>query len=401
MCPCAPRARVRSRCHNGRRAHSRVHSGNRGHFLRCPRHELRDAVVPVRPRRRSNIGVRRDDGLRVIRSSDVRYPGTELPGPVEDVSEFDSWRATGRRLAPVRDTGFAVEGRAARQRRRQTRTRRRGLTVAVLLIAVVSVAAVGWRYSSDLRAAAAPFVTSDTSSSGNGNATGSSAKQSSSKSSGWLFSSENPPQPDPTPIFAEYRSLQLRLPVAIASLDEVGFHQASYTYALHMTTTLPDASLSAAKDKRGTGRVLSKQPTGAGAFLIGKVLRMWRARPGRPDSAADVGAAAGSAVFAPVSGLVIKIKPYKLYGKYDDFEIHIRPDGWNEIDCVMIHVTDLTVAVGARVQGGVTHLASVRMLSDRIHDQLGDYSTGTGDHVHIQLNNTHDPRYKGLQGAIE
>ena len=356
----------------------------------------------MRPRRRSNIGVRRDAGLRVIRSSDVRYPGTELPGSLEDVSEFESWRAQGRRLAPARDTGFAVEGRAARQRRRQTRTRRRGLTAAILLVAVVFVAAVGWRYSSDLRAAAAPFATADTSTSGNGSAAlGSSVKQSSSRGSGSLFSSENPPQPDPTPIFAEYRSLQLRLPVAIASLDEVGFHQASYTYALHMTTTLPDASLSAAKDKRGTGRVLSKQPTGAGAFLIGKVLRMWRARPGRPDSAADVGAAAGSDVFAPVSGLVIKIKPYKLYGKYDDFEIHIRPDGWNEIDCVMIHVTDLTVAVGTHVQGGVTHLARVRKLSDRIHDQLGDYSTGTGDHVHIQLNNTHDARYKGLQGAIE
>ena len=357
----------------------------------------------MRPRRRATTGVRRDGGVRVIRSSDVRYRGTQLPEPVEDVSEFDGRRAQGRGLAHVRDTGFAVEGRAARQRRQRTKMHRRTLTISVLLIAIVSMIAVGWRYSSDRRAAAAPFVATGASTTpGNGGtAPASSSSQGSHAGLAGWFSSKKPPLADPTPIFAQFRSLQLRLPVAVTSLGEVGFHQASYTYALHMTTTLPDASLSSAKDKRGTGRERSKQPTGADAVLTGKVLRMWRARPGRPDSAADVGAAPGSDVFAPVSGLVIKIKPYKLYGRYDDYEIHIRPDGWNEIDCVMIHVTDLTIAVGTHVQGGITRLAAVRKLSDRIHDQLGDYSTGTGDHVHIQLNNTHDPRYKGLQGAIE
>lgn len=135
-------------------------------------------------------------------------------------------------------------------------------------------------------------------------------------------------------------------------------------------------------------------------MLVGSVVRMWRSRPGKPDSAADVGAPPGSNVLAPVSGQVIKIKSYKLYGKYDDYEIHIRPDGRDDIDCVMIHVTDLSVTVGARVKAGVTRVATVRKLSNVIHDQLGDYATGSGDHVHLQFNNALDPRYKGLEGAL-
>jgi hypothetical protein len=96
-------------------------------------------------------------------------------------------------------------------------------------------------------------------------------------------------------------------------------------------------------------------------------------------------------VFAPVSGTVLQVKPYKLYNKYDDFEIHIQPDGWPGIDVVLIHVADPLVTAGQRVDGGVTQLAIVRRMSDKVELQLGGYTGNGGDHVHLQLNAVDDP----------
>jgi hypothetical protein len=128
---------------------------------------------------------------------------------------------------------------------------------------------------------------------------------------------------------------------------------------------------------------------------------MWRARPGRPDTAADVGALAGTTVLSPVNGTIVKIKSYKLYGLYPDYELHITPDNTKSLDVVMIHLTKLDCYVGMRVVAGVTPIAKVRKLSDKFHDQLADYTKDPGDHVHVQVNDSSYPGYKGLQGAVE
>lgn len=354
----------------------------------------------MRRDQRPRTGQRRDGGVRVIRSDEVRFPGHEHPlieRRTSDRDEYADWRARGRRLTPARDAGLAVEGRLARQQRREARDRQRNLTIVALTTAAVLLSLAGWRYASDRKAAATPLYGS-----GSASAAPISAAHSGNKASE-IFSNARSVRPsEPTPVFASYRDLQLRLPVPVDRLTEIGFHQASYTYALHMVTKMPDAKLADANNKRGTGRDISQQPKGKDAYLIGSVLRMWRPRPGKPDSAADVGAHPGTTVFAPVSGTVVKIKSYKLYGKWPDFEIHIRPDGYDKIDLVMIHVTDLSIAEGDHVDAGLTPIAHVRKLSDKVNDQLRDYVVGGGgDHVHIQLNNANDPTYKGLQGAIE
>lgn len=326
----------------------------------------------MRPPRRTRTGVRRDDGVKVIRSN---MPDTHV---------------TVHGLGTVRDTGLALEGRAARQRRHRERARRRAITWSIVAALLFSAGAFAWWNASERRAAAHPLTDPALAE----------ATAPAHTRPAFSLGARRPVLPSPTPIFASYRSLQLRLPVAVADLTEVGFHQASYGYALHMATPLTEADNSDTKAAHGTGRETSTQPTGADAVLQGKFIRMWRSRPGKPDTAADVGAHPGSDVFAPVSGTVVKIKAYKLYGKYDDYEIHIQPKGWPDIDLVMIHVTDLSVAVGDNVVGGVTRIASVRKLSDRVRHQLSEYTGDGGDHTHIQLNNARDPKYKGLEGAI-
>jgi murein DD-endopeptidase MepM/ murein hydrolase activator NlpD len=207
--------------------------------------------------------------------------------------------------------------------------------------------------------------------------------------------------PDPTPVLASYGDVVLRVPVPLWGLTEVMFHQASYGYALHMATQMPYAELSSAANKIGTGRDITMQETGPNAVLVGNALRIYRTgRSGEPDTAVDVGADAGTPVFAPVTGTVVKVKEYLLYGKYADNEIHIQPDGHPELDLVIIHVADVTAIPGDRVIAGVTQIATVRLLSDRLNEQLGEYTTGSGDHVHVQINDVNHPEYKGLEGAI-
>lgn len=270
-----------------------------------------------------------------------------------------------------------------RQERRRRRNRARAIrsAVFVLLLATVFIGSLVWyRIHGSSPARPAPVRAQPS-----GNDT---------------LRPANPPEAvEPTPIFASYRSLQIHLPVAVESLTEVGFHQASYKWALPIETPLPDADMTAAKGK-GTGRDLTAQAPGPDAVLTGSVLRMWRSRPGKPNTAVDVGAPPGTTILAPIEGTVVRVREYELYGKYPDWEIHIRPNGMPEIDCVLIHIENPTVVAGDRVVAGVTPLGHVRKLSDKMNLQLGDYMTGAGDHTHIQLNNATDPTYKGLEGAI-
>ena len=199
------------------------------------------------------------------------------------------------------------------------------------------------------------------------------------------------PEREPTPFFASYRSLQLRLPVDPADLTALAFHQASGASALPMTSLVPDADMERAAELKAVPPL----PAGADqspAAWAGSCLRLWRSnRTGEPDTAADLGADPGTAVWSPVTGVIVQVEPYKLYGTHDDYEIHIRPDGWNDIDVVLIHVDDVRVRAGDRVFAGATRIASVRKMSDKIEMQLGGYTANGGDHVHMQLNRIETP----------
>lgn len=343
--------------------------------------------------------------MRSIRSDVVRYPVDDPRAP--ECSGAEGWRASTRSLPSACDTGLALQGRLAREARRRERERRQRTAVAVATLIGIALLVIGWRQTSDRKAASlsadaigptTSLVASDTRTSP---AMPSWTRGAAGMSGLPSIKAALIAQPDPTPIIATLGSLKIRLPVRLEDLTELGFHQASYAYALHMHMALPKANMVKAKKNGGTGRDLAKQRSGEDAVLTGRALVMWRSRPGAPDSAADVGAKAGSDVLAPVSGVVVKIKRYKLYGKYDDLEVHIRPDDARHVDCVLIHVDDLSVSVGDRVTSGVTRIAAVRLLSDREKMQLADYTGEAGDHVHIQMNDIRHPDYKGLEGAID
>jgi hypothetical protein len=61
------------------------------------------------------------------------------------------------------------------------------------------------------------------------------------------------------------------------------------------------------------------------------------------------------------------------------------------MDVVLIHVADVQVQAGQRVEGGITRLAVVRKMSDKMELQLGGYTANGGDHVHVQVNAVKTP----------
>jgi hypothetical protein len=222
------------------------------------------------------------------------------------------------------------------------------------------------------------------------------------------------PMPTPTPVFASIRGADLRLPVPAASVTALAFHQAAYTSTVVMKPLVAIASTShlravadAARAARKAGREATVAATPASGaqdaqgVWTGSALELWRSGSyyGRQCTAVDCGASAGTPVLAPVDGVVMEIRPYKLYGKYDDFEIHIKPDAWNDLDVIVLHVTNPVITPGTRVVGGVTRLASVRNLAKLVSGiQLRTYVLDGGNHTHVQVNRIPKPDQTWILG---
>jgi hypothetical protein len=205
---------------------------------------------------------------------------------------------------------------------------------------------------------------------------------------------------DPTPAFASFRGVQILLPVPTSDITVIAFHQSSFndTYQMKPLVTIRSMASAqaacAAERKRGeAGEPVPDPPAGANGVWAGWGLDLWRTGvAGARDTALDCGAKPGTPVLSPVTGTVMRIRPYLLYHKYPDIEIQIKPDDWNDVDVFVLHVTGPVVAEGARVVAGVTQIASVRDLTGKVPGlQLRTYTPEGGDHTHVQLSRVPDP----------
>jgi len=102
---------------------------------------------------------------------------------------------------------------------------------------------------------------------------------------------------------------------------------------------------------------------------------------GAPTSSVLVGAAPGSPVTAPVTGVVTKVKEYLLFGKYEDFQIEIRPEKMGGVTVTLIFIDEPAVSIGDSVTAGKTWLGKVRECPQGLNDILCDYTHDSGSHV--------------------
>lgn len=109
-----------------------------------------------------------------------------------------------------------------------------------------------------------------------------------------------------------------------------------------------------------------------------------RGRGTAGTSAVDVAMDRGDAVRAPVSGRVVEVRRYSLYGKTPDYKIRIVPDQNPGMLATVLHVVNPRVRVGQHVTGGESILADEARLLP-FWSQI-DATTGGGrGHVHIEL----------------
>lgn len=206
----------------------------------------------------------------------------------------------------------------------------------------------------------------------------------------------------PTPIMAACDGVEIHSAVSMQSLTEVLIHNASYTYAKKLTTKLTEATNADVMASHGTGRIASEQPTGNN-WMTGEFIRCYRSESaGAKLSAIDCGGAVGTTVYSPVTGTVVKVKKYSLYGNksYPDYQIHIQPTGRPDLDVVLIHLKNVSIKEGEHVEAGQTPMAKIRDVYAYIGSsmQLRNYTAegDNGNHTHIQVNNVNDKKYHGL-----
>lgn len=157
-----------------------------------------------------------------------------------------------------------------------------------------------------------------------------------------------------TPTFATVAGVPLRLPAR--EVRHVGFHEGP-TAARAFSPTVDGASWSV-------------MPS--------------RGRQSAPTSAVDVAMAKWEPVRAPVDGRVVAVRGYQLYGTTPDLIVEVEPDAAPGVTVQVLHVRDVVVSTGQRVEGGVTVLAgSARQLP--FHSQIDTIVGHRGPHVHLQV----------------
>lgn len=156
---------------------------------------------------------------------------------------------------------------------------------------------------------------------------------------------ERPEIPAP-PVFATFEDVSLHLPSEDVLL--VGFHEASYDDAL----AVGPVGDSIANENRTKFTAPPTDPEGPEYVVLSS-----RGRPNPATSAVDLVMKDDTPVLSMVTGTVVDVRPYALYGKYPDTRIEIQPEGRPDLRIVVIHVADVGVQVGDYLQAGVTRLA--------------------------------------------
>lgn len=172
------------------------------------------------------------------------------------------------------------------------------------------------------------------------------------------------------PVFAAVRGLRLMLPHSSPTL--VAFHEASKPEALRL---YPAGHL---VQNNNPGFTPGPDRAGPNYWVLSS-----RGR-GRPaTSAVDIVVPKGALIAAPVSGRVVEVRQYPLYGRTLDWRVAIEPAGYPGLQVVLIHLLQPRVSAGDKVVAGTTSLGAVRLLG--FTSQV-DYVTHQRlPHTHIEV----------------
>lgn len=176
----------------------------------------------------------------------------------------------------------------------------------------------------------------------------------------------------PLPAFARVAGVHLRL-VSGEALT-VAFHEASRPDALELH---PIGRCMVCRNRM---KFSAPRPDGAG---VDYTVMDPRGRSAPATSAVDTVLPRGTAVRSPVTGTVAGVTRYRLYGRYWDARVEIRPDEEPRHRVVIIHLMAVTLERGDPVEASTTVLGVVR--SFPFESQVDRYVPGRHPHVHLEV----------------
>ncbi|MBE0447531.1 MAG: hypothetical protein IBX64_05445 [Actinobacteria bacterium] len=171
-------------------------------------------------------------------------------------------------------------------------------------------------------------------------------------------------------------SLELSLPGKEGSIIGVGFHEAERQEALAITPSVEYLN----KETTATVRNAVAHLKGPVFFVMGS-----RGRRSAPTSAIDVAMVPYAEIYSPVDGIVTTVKTYNLYNKVIDYHVEIQPDGYPDLRVVIIHIDNVQLKVGQKLERRETFIGWLRPLP-QIKSQINKYLPEPADHIHIQVN---------------
>jgi hypothetical protein len=174
-------------------------------------------------------------------------------------------------------------------------------------------------------------------------------------------------------ILAMHGAVRIQMPIAQAKRTAIGYHDA------------PDGSLTLAplghQGNEGLlQRIFHKVFGGGGGQPT------WYRLSGGPTSALDVGAPAGTDVYAPVDGTIVGITPFVVAGHRYGSRIDIQPQTAPSLIVSLTQLrSDPSLAVGMNVVSGRTRLGVVADLSQVERQALARYTNDSGNHVSVEV----------------
>jgi hypothetical protein len=180
-----------------------------------------------------------------------------------------------------------------------------------------------------------------------------------------------PPRPQ---VIALRDSLSIQLPVAQSRVTAVGYHGvANGALALEPVGDQANQGLFA----RLVRRVFGGSEAGLDWYQLGG--------DGPETSVLDVGAPAGTDVYAPVDGTVVGISDYVISGRKLGSRIDIQPSSAPSLVVSLTHLrSDPALTVGAAVTASSSKIGTVLDFSRVERQALARYTNDAGNHVSVE-----------------
>lgn len=175
---------------------------------------------------------------------------------------------------------------------------------------------------------------------------------------------------------AQAGELRLMLPIYENAVTAIGFHPVDDNDVVSLSPM--GHQVNGSIISRGLGQFFPQD--GPQYVVMGDSGKF-----GSATQVMDVGAPAGTKVFAPVDGVIAGIKTYSLKGQCADVELQIRPQSQTRMIVVMTHLDRPEVGLGQPVRAGVTRLGSVRALDGCLEQPLRQYTYDNGNHLQMQV----------------